>query len=122
MRDLLQYPWIKPPHSTRAHRRLDALFVSNDLPPPKSVFESGSVALQLNVLRHSDALATTVSKTLQTPEGDGLIMLNVPELALSRDAGVITRKGGWVSPAAAEIIDELKAICAAESRSRKGKA
>jgi LysR family transcriptional regulator of gallate degradation len=122
MRDLLQYPWIKPPHSTRAHRRLDSLFVSNDLTPPKTVLESGSVALQLNVLRHSDALATTVSKTLQTQEGDGLVMLNVPELALSRDAGVITRKGGWVSPAAAEIIDGLKMVCATETGNRRGNA
>ena len=70
----------------------------------------------------SDALATTVSKTLQTPEGDGLVMLYVPELALTRDAGVITRKDGWVSPAAAGIIDALKAICAAEAASRKGRA
>ena len=114
MRDLLQYPWIRPPHSTRAHRRFDALFVANDLPPPRSVLESGSVALQLNVLRHSDALATTVSKTLDSAGGKGLVMLNVPALALTRDAGVITRKGGWVSPAAGSIIDELKAICAAE--------
>lgn len=121
MPDLLQYPWIKPPHATRAHRRLDALFISNDLPPPKSILESGSVALQLNVLRHSDALATTVSKTLRTPEGGGLVMLNVPELALSRDAGVITRKDSWVSPAAAGIIDALKAICATETESSKSK-
>ena len=46
-------------------------------------------------------------------------MLNVPELALTRDAGVITRKDGWVSPTAAGIIDALKAICAAEAAPRK---
>jgi len=120
MRDLLQYPWIKPPHATRAHRRLDALFVSNDLPPPKGMLESGSVALQLNVLRHSDALATTVSKTLQSPEGDGLVMLNVPELALSREAGLIMRKSSWISPAAAGIVDALKCICAEGTGRRKG--
>jgi LysR family transcriptional regulator of gallate degradation len=114
MRDLLQYPWIKPPHATRAHRRFDAVFVANGLPPPPSVVESGSVALQLNVLRESDALATTVSRTLATPEGEGLVMLNVAGLALSRDAGVITRKGGWLSPAAAHVIDELKAVCVAD--------
>lgn len=119
MRDLLQYPWIKPPHSTRAHRRLDAFFVASDLPPPKSVLESASVALQLNVLRQSDALASTVSKTLDTPEGKGLVMLNVPGLALSRDAGVITRKGGWLSPAASHVIGELKAVCATEATGRR---
>lgn len=118
MHDLLQYPWIKPPHATRAHRRLDALFVANDLPPPSSMLESGSVALQFNVLRQSDALATTVSKTLQTAEGEGLVMLNIPELALMREAGIISRKDGWVSPAAAGIIGALKAACAAEPTAR----
>jgi DNA-binding transcriptional LysR family regulator len=97
MRDL-QYPWIKPPHSTCAHRRLDAFFVASDLPPPKSVLESASVALQLNVLRQSDALARTVSKTLETPEGKGLVMLEVPGLALSRDAGVITGEAFCFGP------------------------
>jgi LysR family transcriptional regulator of gallate degradation len=121
MSDLLQYPWIKPPHATRTHRRLYSLFVANDLPPPESMLESGSVALQLNVLRQSNALATTVSETLQTPESDSLVMLNVPELALTRDAGVIIGRDGWVSPAVAGIIDALKAICAAETASRKRK-
>lgn len=114
MQDLLQYPWIKPPHATRAHRRFDAIFVAKGLPPPRSFLECGSVALQFNVLKESDALATTVSKTLTTPEGEGLVMLNVAGLALSRDAGVIVRKGGWLSPAATHVIDELRAICAAD--------
>ena len=46
--------------------------------------------------------------------GEGLVMLKVPGLAVSREAGIITRSGGWLSPAALHVIEELKVICAAE--------
>jgi DNA-binding transcriptional LysR family regulator len=114
MRDLLSYPWVKPPRVTRAQRRLNALFVANDLPAPKGAVESGSLALLLNVVRQSDALTFMVSKTLQTREGEGLIMLNVPDLTLSREAGIIVRRGGWLSPAAVHVVETLKEICAEE--------
>ena len=114
MRDLLAYPWVKPPRVTRAQRRLNALFVANDLPPPKGAVESGSLTLLLNVVRHSDALTFMVSKTLQAREGEGLMRLKVPGLTLSREAGIVTRRGGWLSPAALHVIEMLKVICAAE--------
>lgn len=114
MRDLLQFPWLKPPRVTRAQSRLNALFVANDLPPPLGTIESGSLTLLLNVVRQSDALTYMVSKTLATRDGKGLVMLNVPGLTLSREAGIVTRRSGWLSPAAQHIIDELKIVCAAE--------
>jgi hypothetical protein len=42
----------------------------------------------------------------------GLVILDVPELSATRQAGVICRRGGWLSPAAAEILQELRTICA----------
>jgi DNA-binding transcriptional LysR family regulator len=114
MRDLLTYPWVNPPRVTRAQRRLNALFVANDLPQPNGVVESGSMALLLNVVRQSDALTFVVSKTLQTRDGEGLVMLKVPALTLSREAGIMTRHGGWLSPGVSHVIEELKIICAAE--------
>jgi DNA-binding transcriptional LysR family regulator len=114
MRDLLLFPWLKPPRLTRAQSRLNALFTANDLPPPKATVESGSLGLLLNVLKQSDALTYMVSKTLLTPEGEGLVMLTVPGLMLSREAGIITRRGGWLPPAALHVIEELKTVCAAE--------
>jgi DNA-binding transcriptional LysR family regulator len=114
MRDLLDFPWLKPPRVTRAQSRLNALFIANDLPLPKATVESGSLGLLLNVLRQSDALTYMVSKTLLTREGEGLVMLNVPGLTLSREAGIITRRGGWLPPAALHVIEELRIVCAAE--------
>jgi DNA-binding transcriptional LysR family regulator len=114
MRDLLHFPWLKPPRVTRAQSRLNAIFTANDLPLPKATVESGSLGLLLNVLRQSDALTYMVSKTLLTREGEGLLMLNVPSLTLSREAGIITRRGSWLPPAALHVIEELRIVCAAE--------
>ena len=111
MPDLLAYPWAMPPKATRAHRRFDALLIAHDLAPPQSALETGSLALLLNVVRQSDALTFTVSKTLQIPEGADLVMLDVPGLTVAREAGIVTRRGGWLSPAARHLVEVLRAIC-----------
>ena len=111
---LLPFAWVMPPRSTRAHYRLRALFVIAGLPPPEPIVETESMTFLLQMLRHTDALTFTVSTSLRSPEGEGLVMLEVPRLALTREAGVITRRNGWLSPAASTVIEELVAICEAE--------
>jgi LysR family transcriptional regulator of gallate degradation len=114
--DLLAYPWVLLPRTTRAQRRLAALFAAQDLAPPATVVETSSHAFLLNMVRHSDALTFTVSRTVDIEEGAGLVMLNVPRLKVRREAGVVLRRGGWVSPAAAHLIDSLTAISRADPR------
>ncbi|MFO1147500.1 MAG: LysR substrate-binding domain-containing protein [Alsobacter sp.] len=111
MSDLLAYPWIMPPHGTRAQTRLSALFTSANLPAPEPAVESESLAFLLQIIRDSDALSFTVSTTLLPPEGRGLTLLDVPGLSALREAGVIRRRGAWLSPAAAAVIGELRAVC-----------
>jgi DNA-binding transcriptional LysR family regulator len=111
---LVNYPWIMPPQTTRAHQRLNALFVAIDLPPPTAVVETESMAFILQMVRYSDALTFTVSTTLKLPEAADLVMLDVPQLAAVRSAGIITRKKGWLSPAAEAIVEELVSICERE--------
>ena len=113
MSDLLHYPWVLLPRTTRAQRRLTALFAAQDLAPPQNIVETNSHAFLLNLLRNLDALTFTVSKTVEIEEGAGLVMLNVPKLTVRREAGIVTRKDAWLSPAAAHLIDNLTAICAA---------
>jgi DNA-binding transcriptional LysR family regulator len=112
--ELVNYPWIMPPQATRAHQRLKALFVAIDLPPPTTVVETESMAFILQMVRYSDALTFTVSTTLKLPEAADLVMLDVPQLAAVRNAGIISRKKGWLSPAAEAIVEELVSICACE--------
>ena len=67
----------------------------------QTVVETSSHAFLLNMVRHSDALTFTVSRTVDIEEGAGLVMLNVPRLKVRREAGIVLRRGGWLSPAAA---------------------
>ena len=115
-RDLLAYPWVLLPRTTRAQRRLAALFAAQDLAPPQTVVETSSHAFLLNMVRHSDALTFTVSRTVDIEEGAGLVMLNVPRLKVRREAGVVLRRGSWLSPAAEHLIASLTAISRADPR------
>lgn len=111
---LLEFQWAMPPDSTKTLRRLNALFVAANLRPPEVAVESESMAFLVQIVRHSDMISFTVSTTVSLPECQGLRFLRVPALAARREAGVITRKGGWLSPAAEAIVAELKKICATE--------
>jgi LysR family transcriptional regulator of gallate degradation len=114
MRRLLDYPWSMPPSSTRTTRRLRALFVAADLAPPEAVTESESMAFLLQTVLNSDNLTFTVATTLDMPEARELRLLSVPALTPRRDAGIVTRRDGFLSPAAQAIVEELRRICALE--------
>jgi hypothetical protein len=72
------------------------------------------MAFLLQMVRFSDALTFMVTTTLTTPEATGIVMLDVPDVAVMRSAGIITRKDSWLSPAAEAVVDELVGICARE--------
>lgn len=114
--DLLSFPWVMPPQSTRAQQRLTALFVAADLPPPQIVVETESMAFLLRLVALSDALTFTVSTTLRLPEAAGLRVIDVPGLSPVRSAGLITRQGSFVSAASGLVIAELRRICAVDDR------
>lgn len=116
IRDLAQADWAMPPASTRAQQRLNALFVAAGQQPPRVRIETASMALLLNAVRCSDFLTYTVATTLDAAEGEGLTMLDLPQLDARREAGLLLRKAGWVSPAMEALIAELKRTCARAPR------
>jgi LysR family transcriptional regulator of gallate degradation len=93
---------------------LKALFVAAYLPPPDIVVETESTAFLMQMLVHSDSLTFTVSTTLQSSEAPGLVMLDVPDLTSRRAAGIVSRRDGWLLPAASALIGELEIGCAAD--------
>lgn len=115
MKELLDHVWIMPSRSSHVRRRLRALFVAAGLPAPEMVVETDSKTFLLQMLRNSDSLTFTVQTSFLTEERAGLTMLNVDGVCATRETGVITRRGAWLSPVAAAIIAELKSICACEA-------
>jgi LysR family transcriptional regulator of gallate degradation len=110
LKDLLAYPWIMPPIQSRGRQRLGALFVASDLPVPDIAVETESLAFMVQMVLHSDALTLMVRTNVQFVENNHVVALDVPELTAKRDAGLILRKGAWVSPGAQLVIDEVKRI------------
>ena len=96
--DCLAFPWVLPPRATRARRRLDALFVSRELPPPDATVETQSAAFMVALLAASDALTYTTRRTVEQAEATGMVVIDVPDLAAERTAGFITRRGQTKSP------------------------
>ena len=114
MRHLLDYPWSMPPLSTHTTRRLQALFIAAHLPPPETTVETESMAFLIQTVLNSDIVTLTVASTLDMPEAKNLRLLSVAGLTSRREAGVVLRKDGFLSPAAEAIVEELKRICALE--------
>jgi LysR family transcriptional regulator of gallate degradation len=112
MKQLLDYLWIMPSRSSHVRRRLRALFIAAGLPTPEMVVETDSKTFLLQMLRNSDSLTFTVQAPL-SEEDAGLVMLRVEGICATRETGIITRRGAWLSPTASAIISELKSICAA---------
>ncbi|MEO1018442.1 MAG: LysR substrate-binding domain-containing protein [Pseudomonadota bacterium] len=108
---LLQFPWAMPFGQTRARRRIDALFLTQNLPVPRVAVEADSMAFVLATLRYSDCLTYTTASMLDLTEAAGLVLLDLPKLMTTREAGVIHRAHTALSPAAAVIVEELEAIC-----------
>lgn len=114
MQQLLDYPWSMPPASTHTTRRLHALFVAAHLPPPETAVETESMAFLIQTVLNSDVITLTVAGTLDMPEAKDMRLLTVAGLTSRREAGVVMRKDGFLSPAAEAIVEELRQICALE--------
>jgi LysR family transcriptional regulator of gallate degradation len=114
--DCLAFPWVLPPRATRARRRLDALFVSRELPPPDATVETESGAFIVAMLGASDALTYTTRRTVEQAEATGIIIIDVPELAAERTAGFITRRGQAKSPTLEALFEGLSVLAAADPR------
>jgi LysR family transcriptional regulator of gallate degradation len=111
---LLDFPWILPSGPTRMRQRLEALFTTRGLPAPKPIVEADSMTFLLSLLRHSNGISYITEMTLRRPEGLEIKPLDVPELRVMREAGIVRRRMSWLAPSTEAVISELRAVCALE--------
>lgn len=107
----LSYSWALPPSHTLARRKLDGNLVSLGAPPPDPTVESSSLTFLLSVAYHVDILLYTARTLLGTPEGAGLVEIDIPDLVNIREAGLIFRKPKLLSGAAQAVVDRLTLEC-----------
>lgn len=108
---LLTYPWALAPRGSRARTRLAALFGARDLAAPEPALETSSTALLLRFLAASDGLGLLARATLRGTDAAGLAALDVPDLAVSRRSGIVTRRGAWLPASTRDVLSRLLRRC-----------
>lgn len=112
--DALAMAWALPPGDTLARRKLDGRVISLGHSPPQAHVVSTSLTFLLTHASQTDTLVYTTRSQLLTPEAAPLVEIDVPELVTNRQAGLIYRSPGLLTPAARVIADALIAECAAD--------
>ena len=106
--EALALAWALPPDNTLARRKLDGRGISLGLTPPRANVVSTSLTFLLTHAAQTDTLIYTTRSQLLSPEGSRLIEIDVPDLVTNRQAGLIYRKPGLLTPAARAVADRLR--------------
>ncbi|AKO99502.1 Transcriptional regulator, LysR family (plasmid) [Marinovum algicola DG 898] len=112
--EALALAWALPPDNTLARRKLDGRVISLGLTPPRANVVSTSLTFLLTHAAQTDTLIYTTRSQLLSPEGSRLIEVDVPDLVTNRQAGLIYRKPGLLTPAARAVADRLIEECTAD--------
>ncbi|MDD9746886.1 LysR family transcriptional regulator, partial [Marinovum sp. PR37] len=112
--EALALAWALPPDDTLARRKLHGRVMSLGLTPPRAMVVSTSLTFLLTHAAQTDTLIYTTRSQLLSPEGSRLTEIDVPELVTNRQAGLIYRAPGLLTPAARAVADALIAECAAD--------
>ena len=111
---LLEYPWAMPPHTEFWLDHLDRTFVSAGLPPPPPAVTSNSASFITSMLRGADFLSYLPSLLVQPdPETGSIVLLDVPELAVTIDVNVTFRARTALPATVDAVIEAIRTACAA---------
>lgn len=111
--EALSHRWVLPPPDALARQKFDGALISKGLPPPAAITSSSSLTFIINLVTCSNALTYT-TRSQVVAEGTSLVALDVPEIAASRDAGLIFRKPKVLTPATEFVVALLRKACAGQ--------
>lgn len=112
LHDLADAKWLLPAPSVSVRRTVEARLAEAGLPPPQVVVElSNTAAGQLNpLLLQSDLIAIMAESGLNTPAGNGLVSLPMPEARFERTIGAVTRRESRLPPLAQRFLELLGTV------------
>lgn len=111
MEELLKFPWAMPDQAASAVDRLKGMYLAASLPEPAPRIYSTSLGFILDLLARSDFLSFVVKSSLKERTAESVISLDVAAPLPTRKAGIITRKGAWISPMEASFMSLLRDVC-----------
>ena len=111
LEEILAHPWILPSPATNMVQRLRFVMLSRGLPPPEPVIETDSISLKFKLMLGSDHLSLHAETHLAAYNPGHVVILPVPRLETPREAGVIRRRAGILSPADQALIQAVRDRC-----------
>jgi len=108
--ELIHHPWVLPPQQTALRRQVEDGFLREGLGAPKDLVESVSLLIIRSLLMRSDRIAVLPEHVLDLELRAGLVRplpLEVP--ATNSRVGILQRRDGATTPAAAAFLEILRA-------------
>ncbi len=110
--DLVAYRWAMPDRAEYARRRLNGMFFAENLAAPDVALRSNSLGFILRTVSECDLISFVVcTEDEQDDHWTGLTTLQCNFDLPSRQAGIVRRAGGWRSPGARLLAEDLIARC-----------
>jgi len=110
--DLVGQHWVVPPAGTGRVRLLQGIFQSAGLEAPTRFTRTDSVTMLFEMIRLGVAVGWATVELLAENGGDGLVALDVQELAAERQATITLRRRTRPSPLALSLLDEVRRVAA----------
>lgn len=108
--DIAAGPCVLPPPHASLRVQLDQQFHRHGLHPPADVIESTSFLAQLTALHERGAVGVLAREPALHAQGLGLLRrLALPLTLVLPPVGLVTQRGRRPAPAAAQLLDDLRA-------------
>ena len=109
IQDLVSSRWVLPARSVAMRQWIDNVFEAQGLPAPIVRIETNSITTLPKLIADTALLSFTSTRNLHPLRlGSQLDRLMIDETTMRRPLGFVTRRDGYLSPAALRVIKLLK--------------
>ena len=109
--DVARETWVVPPAGNVMRDALTVLFLEQRVAQPPQVIETSALPVITGLLRASDMIAPLPTEVARAYVENGILaQLSVPIDIRLGAAGIVTLRGVEPSPAAAALLNELRAV------------
>lgn len=107
--DLAHQRWVLPRPHALSRPQIDAAFADAGVEPPTAAIETGDLSILRRLLLNTDMMAIASPHNLREDiESGHLAEIEIGALALTRQIGLIRRRGLVPSPACQIVIDAIR--------------
>jgi DNA-binding transcriptional LysR family regulator len=112
-KEIWSQPWTLPIPPDYIREKLEMRFQQLGLPPPRPVVEYSSIYAAKSILRDGNFVALFMNMLVEDEiRRKDLCLIDVPEMTWEVDHGAIYRRDVLLSPAAQQLLEEIRAVCA----------